>query len=44
MGKLARLRQLKEMMAKERPDIVGLQETIKQSFSNKELEALAPGG
>lgn len=44
MGRLARIRQLKELMAKEKPDIIGLQETIKKSFSERELEALAPGG
>lgn len=43
MGKLARLRQLKEMLARENPDIIGLQETIKRSFRDSELEALAPG-
>lgn len=44
MGKLARIRQLKDLMAKEKPEIIGLQETIKQSFSDRELESLAPGG
>lgn len=43
MGKLSRLRQLKELIITEKPDIIGLQETIKQSFSDRELEALAPG-
>lgn len=42
-GKLARIRQLEEMMAREKPDIIGLQETIKHSFAERELEALAPG-
>lgn len=43
MGKLARLRQLKEMIGREKPDIIGLQETIKQHFKDGELEALAQG-
>lgn len=43
MGRLPRLRQLKEMIARESPDILGLQETIKQNFSEHELESLAPG-
>lgn len=44
MGKKARLRQLKEMLAKEKPDIIGLQEMIKRHFDERELKALAPGG
>lgn len=44
IGKKARLRQLKEMISKEKPDIIGLQETIKQNSSDQELGALAPGG
>lgn len=43
MGRKARIRQLKELLAKEKPDIIGLQETIKQNFQEKELEALSPG-
>lgn len=44
MGQRARTRQLKDMIAKWRPEIIGLQETIKQSFREWELKALAPGG
>jgi exonuclease III len=43
MGKKARIRQLKELIAGERLDCVGLQETIKQQFTDAELESLAPG-
>lgn len=35
--------QLKEVMRKEVPDIVGLQGTIKESFSERELMAIIPG-
>jgi len=43
-GKLARVRQLKELIQSTQADIVGLQETIKHDFTNSELEAIAPGG
>ena len=38
------MRQVRELILKEQADIVGLQETIKQEFTNSELESLAPGG
>ena len=44
MGQPARIRQLKELLVQHQVDIVGLQETIKQSFSQKELDSLMPGG
>lgn len=44
MGQRSRIRQLKEMIAQWKPEIIGLQETIKRSFREWELEALAPGG
>ena len=44
MGKPARVRQLKELIQSTQADIAGLQETIKQDFTNSELEAIAPGG
>ena len=43
MGKLSRIRQLKELLAQEKVDIVGLQETIRKDFSPRELESLTPG-
>ena len=44
LGKLARVRQLKELVANEKVDIIGIQETIKQTFSPHDLDSLAPGG
>ena len=44
MGQLARVRQLKELMSQEKVDIIGIHETIKQSFSSQELERLSLGG
>ena len=44
MGKLARVRHLKDLMAQEQIDIIGIQETIKQSFSTQELENLVKWG
>jgi exonuclease III len=44
LGKTARMRQLSELMIKEKVDIVGVQETIKQSFSLRELQRLNQGG
>jgi len=44
MGKLARVRHLKDLVAQEQIDIIGIQETIKQSFSTQELENLVKWG
>ena len=44
LGKLARVRQLKELTENEKVDIVGIQETIKQTFSPHDLDSLALGG
>jgi exonuclease III len=44
LGKLARMRQLSELIIKEKVDVVGVQETIKQSFSLRELQCLNQGG
>jgi len=44
LGKLARVRQLKELVANEKVDIIGIQETIKQTFSPHDLDSLAPRG
>jgi exonuclease III len=44
VGRLARTRQLKELMTKEKVDVIGVQETIKQDFSSRELEVLNQGG
>jgi exonuclease III len=44
LGKLARIRQLKEMIMRERIDIVGVQEIIKQDFTDRELQILNQGG
>lgn len=43
MGNPARVRQLKEIVKEQRCEIVGVQETIKQAFSDIELRALTPG-
>lgn len=43
IGKKARIRQLKDMMAKEKTDIIGLQETIKQGFQDFELHDFSNG-
>jgi len=43
MGKQARVRQLKELISKEKFDIVGIQETIKKSFSDNELKGFTNG-
>lgn len=43
MGKAARVGQLKEIINKERADIVGIQETIKKDFSDIELRGLSSG-
>ena len=40
IGGLGRRKQLKELMAKHRVDVICLQETIKQDFSIQELKAL----
>lgn len=42
--KSASVRQLRELVAQEHVDVVGIQETIKQSFSSNEPESLAPDG
>ena len=44
LGKKSRVGQLKDLMARERIDIVGLQETIKQDFSLLDLLSFSPGG
>jgi len=44
MGKLARASHLKDLVAQEQIDIIGIQETIKQSFSTQELENLVKWG
>lgn len=41
LGKPARKRQLKELIAKERFDVLGVQETIKKDFTDRELKDLA---
>jgi exonuclease III len=38
------MRQLSELIIKEKVDVVGVQETIKQSFSLRELQRLNQGG
>lgn len=43
IGGVARKRQLKEYISQERLDIVGVQETMKQDFSDSELCDLAEG-
>ena len=43
MGKKSRVGLLKGFMSKEQVDIVGVQETIKQSFTEGELTTLAAG-
>ncbi|PUZ56665.1 hypothetical protein GQ55_5G345000 [Panicum hallii var. hallii] len=40
-GKKARVRQLRELMNREQVEIVGVQETIKQDFSDQELLSLS---
>jgi exonuclease III len=37
MGQLGRINQLREFLTQERVDIIGIQETIKQEFSVREL-------
>jgi exonuclease III len=44
LGKPARMRQLSEQIIKEKVDVVGVQETIKQSFLLRELQRLNLGG
>lgn len=44
MGQQSRVRQLRELLQNEQADIVGLQETIKQDFSQSDLEKIAAGG
>jgi exonuclease III len=44
LGGMARVRQLKEIMGREKVDIVGLQETIKQSFSTQDPAKINPEG
>jgi hypothetical protein len=44
IGKPARVRQLKEIMNRENVKIIGLQETIKQSFSVGDLAKINPWG
>ena len=43
LGNAARRGQVRTYIHKERIDIVGLQETVKQDFSNHELNELAGG-
>lgn len=40
MGRVARRRQLREIVLYEKVDVVGIQETIKKEFSQKELRSL----
>lgn len=44
MGKAARRRQLKELVTKERIDVIGVQEIIKKDFSERELKDLSSHG
>jgi exonuclease III len=44
IGKPARVRQLKEMILQEQVEVVGIQETIKQSFSRTDLLKINPRG
>ena len=44
MGKPARVRQLKELLIQHQIDMVGVQETIKQDFTPRELDNLSSGG
>jgi exonuclease III len=43
LGKAARRRQTRDYISQERIDIIGLQETIKSDFSDKELAEIAGG-
>ena len=43
MGKASRRRQLKEMVYKEKFDVIGVQETIKKDFLTRELSSLVGG-
>lgn len=43
MSNPARVRQLKEIMAEQKCEIIGLQETIKQDFSDQDLRGIAGG-
>jgi hypothetical protein len=43
LGKPARMRQLSELIIKEKVDVVGVQETIKQSFSLRDMQRLNQG-
>jgi exonuclease III len=42
-GRRGRRSQLKDYMRKENIDVICLQETIKQSFTNQELKSIEPG-
>lgn len=44
LGKPARKRQLKELIVKERFDMIGVQETIKKDFADRDLQDLAGNG
>ena len=43
MGKPARIRQLREIIIAEKVDIIGMQETIKHTFTRQELETISVG-
>ena len=43
LGKKARKRQVRDYVTKEKIDIVGLQETMKQDFTDHDLHELAGG-
>ena len=42
MGKLSRVRHLKDLISHENLELVGVQETIKKQFSERELISLSP--
>jgi hypothetical protein len=42
-GKLARRRQIREYLSEENMDGMGLQETMKESFSDRELQEISGG-
>ena len=44
LRKKSRVRQLRELIQSEDTEVVGIQETIKKDFSDRELESLAPRG
>lgn len=44
VGKPARIRQFKEIIARERVEMVGVQETIKQTFTAADMAKIDPGG